>query len=337
MSEFLIISEEMHPAPGRQAPPAIRIASREDSYALAAAITKQASEQTYYTIRWLVDRPLVPDAYRAYAYFRWVDDMLDERLTEMQERIAFLHRQQMIVEQCYGGGWAGVLGAEERMLADLIRGDDDAHSGLRLYIDNMMRVMTFDLHRKGRTISGEALRDYTQWLATAVTEALHHFIGHNAGAPRGDSRYLAVTGAHIAHMLRDAIEDKTAGYYNVPQEFLEAHGVDPGEITGEAVQAWVRGQVLLARKLFEAGKANIAQVGNLRCRIAGFAYVARFELVLDAIERDGYRLRAAYPERKSTTALLKMVWSALSASFPTALKGKRLSTAALLFPEGTGS
>ncbi len=46
--------------------------------ALAADITRAASKQTYYTIRFLVDRSLVEDAYRAYAYFRWVDDCLDQ-------------------------------------------------------------------------------------------------------------------------------------------------------------------------------------------------------------------------------------------------------------------
>ncbi len=44
---------------------------------LASSITKTASKQTYYTIRFLVDRDRVDDAYRAYAYFRWVDDVLE--------------------------------------------------------------------------------------------------------------------------------------------------------------------------------------------------------------------------------------------------------------------
>ncbi len=43
----------------------------------ASIITKAASKQTYYTIRFLVDRARLEDAYRAYAYFRWVDDVLD--------------------------------------------------------------------------------------------------------------------------------------------------------------------------------------------------------------------------------------------------------------------
>jgi large subunit ribosomal protein L18 len=45
---------------------------------LAASITKAASKQSYYTIRFLVDRDRMDDAYRAYAYFRWVDDIIDD-------------------------------------------------------------------------------------------------------------------------------------------------------------------------------------------------------------------------------------------------------------------
>ena len=52
----------------------------ESNHNLAAGITKSASKQTYYTIRFFVDRDLVNDAYRAYAYFRWVDDVLDEHI-----------------------------------------------------------------------------------------------------------------------------------------------------------------------------------------------------------------------------------------------------------------
>jgi hypothetical protein len=39
-----------------------------DRQSLAAVITKKASKQTYYTIRFFVDRQRVDDAYRAYGY-----------------------------------------------------------------------------------------------------------------------------------------------------------------------------------------------------------------------------------------------------------------------------
>ena len=70
---------------------------------LAPSITKAASEQTFYTIRYLVDSDRVADAYRAYAYFRWVDDALDTGSTSSVERTAFLERQKSLLEECYRG------------------------------------------------------------------------------------------------------------------------------------------------------------------------------------------------------------------------------------------
>lgn len=55
---------------------------------LASLITKYASSQTYYTIRFLADRDRTEDAYRAYAYFRWVDDILDADILSDVQRTA---------------------------------------------------------------------------------------------------------------------------------------------------------------------------------------------------------------------------------------------------------
>ena len=88
----------------------------------------------------------------------------------------------------------------------------------------MMAVMAFDADRRGRLISQAELNEYTHWLAVAVTEAMHYFIGHDCASPLGPTRYLAVTGAHITHMLRDALEDVEAGYYNLPAELVGRAG-----------------------------------------------------------------------------------------------------------------
>ena len=39
---------------------------------LARSITRAGSIQTYFTARLMVDRDLVDDFFRAYAYFRWI-------------------------------------------------------------------------------------------------------------------------------------------------------------------------------------------------------------------------------------------------------------------------
>jgi len=282
------------------------------SQSLAAVITKAASKQTYYTILWFVDRGRVGDAYRAYAYFRWVDDVLDAESGTRSEKLAFADHQRALLEACYRGEVPEGVSAEEQMLVDLVSHDDEKYSGLQTYLRDMMAVMEFDARRRHRVVSQAELSEYTRMLAMAVTEALHYFIGHDDPTPRCERRYYAVTAAHITHMLRDAHEDAQAGYFNLPGEYLQKWEISPQDLGSRAYREWVRGRVELARSYFEAGRECTAQVRSLRCRLAGFAYTARFEWMLRAIERDDFHLRPDYPERKGLHAGLWMAWSSLT-------------------------
>ncbi len=294
----------------------------------ASSITKAASQQTYYTIRFLVDRERVDDAYRAYGYFRWVDDILDADSGsgpvrpalaarpgsegKASERRAFLERQKSLLESCYRGEAPRDANIQEKMLLELVGHDKEKNSGLQSYLRNMMLVMDFDAGRRGRLISQAELNKYTRWLAAAVTESMHYFVGHGSFAPHDETRYLAVSAAHITHMLRDTFDDVQAGYYNIPREVLEANHIGPQDIQSDAYRAWVKGRVLLARKYFKVGRSYLARVQDPRCRLAGFAYTARFEWLLDTMEKEGYCLRPQYPERKKIGTGLRMSWLALS-------------------------
>lgn len=282
---------------------------------LGAAITRAASLQTYYTVRWLVDRELVSAAYQAYAYFRWVDDWLDEPTRQRIERLEFLKRQAGLIDACYRGETMKLMAAQENMVVELIARDGCESSGLRSYIRNMMAVMAFDAERRGRLISASELDHYQHSLAAAVTEALHYFIGHGSASPHGPSRYLAAEGAHIVHMLRDTVEDNELGYFNIPREYIQANAISAKDVDSQAYRLWVRSRVKLARSYFRAGRSHLAQVQSRRCRLAGYAYTARFETVLDSIERDGYLLRREYQEAKTPMAGALMGWSVLSSAF----------------------
>ena len=281
----------------------------------AAAITKAASKQTYYTIRFLVDRERVDDAYRAYAYFRWVDDVLDGDSGCASERSAFLERQKSLLETCYQDQIPRDANVQEGMLVELIQRDQEKNSGLQLYLRNMMQLMEFDVRRRNHLISQVELNEYTRWLATAVMECIHYFIGHDDFAPQDGSRYLAVSGAHITHMLRDTFDDAQIGYYNVPREVIDLNHIEPQYVHSEAYRAWVKSRVRLAREYFQAGKDYFARVQNARCRLACFAYIARFEWLLDTMEREGYHLRPQYEERKSARTGLRMTWLKLWSMF----------------------
>jgi phytoene/squalene synthetase len=170
----------------------------------------------------------------------------------------------------------------------------------------MMAVMAFDANRRGRWVTELELDQYTQHLSIAVTDALHYFIGHTYAPPPSESRYLPAMAAHLTHMLRDTFEDVAVGYFNVPRELLEANGIDPRDVESAPYRAWVKRRVQLARSYFKQGASYLDRVKSMRCRLAGYAYMARFAGVLDAIEREEYRLRPAYPEFASPGYALRV-------------------------------
>lgn len=275
---------------------------------LASAITKAASRQTYYTIRFLVDRPRIEDAYRAYAYFRWVDDVLDGDLpfgpgTDASSRARFLCRQKSLLDGCVQGCVPREISRHEAMLVELFRCGDTADRRLEAYLRNMMLVMDFDVRRRGRLITEEELTDYTGWLATAVTEAMHYFIGGGTVAPRDSRRYMAAAGAHIVHMLRDTHADLRAGYFNIPREVLENNSIAPTDVDSAPYRAWVEGRVRLARSCFDAGRAHLALVPSRRHRLAALAYIARFEWLTGVLAQDDFVVRTQYRSRPLTSAL----------------------------------
>lgn len=287
----------------------------KNSANLAAAITHAASRQTYYTIRFLADRERRTDAYRSYAYFRWVDDVIDTEAAAGSAAVAFAQGQKSLLAACYRGEKPEVQHPEERMLVDMVRNDTEKNSGLQIYLRNMMDVMLFDAGRRGQTVSQAELAGYSHKLAVAVTEALYYFIGHDDPSPHHPARYLAVTGAHIVHMLRDAVEDVEAGYFNIPREVLQARGISPQDIASDAYRKWVCERIQLARATFDLSRECTSRVKNWRCRLAGYAYTARFRWMLNAIERDNFCLRAEYPERKGFGAGLWMSWHTLVPMF----------------------
>jgi phytoene/squalene synthetase len=270
-----------------------------DSAALARSITWGSSKQSYLTAILLADRDLVEDCLRAYAYFRWADDRIDLADFSVEDRIHLVERQKALAERCYRGERPSALSAEEEMLADLIAHDRGKSDGLHSFIQNFFWVLEFDAQRKGRTVSVQELETYSAHLAKAVMDGFQYFIGNSCAYPQSPDRTLAVLGAHSTHMLRDLREDLPVGYINIPAEILPSTGIRAEDLDGEFFRAWVRHEVGRARRLLREGRRYIDSLNVLRCKLAGIWYCARFDRVLDLIERDGYRLRMDYPERKN--------------------------------------
>jgi len=277
------------------------------SAALAHSITWKSSKQSYLTALLLADRDLVDDCLRAYAYFRWVDDAIDVFLQSANDRTAFIARQEGLIENLYRGERFMDLCPEEEMLADLVVHDRGSDSDLKSFIRNFMAVIEFDSFRMGHLVSSDELATYTSHLAAAVMDGLQYFIGNGHPYPQTSERVMAVTGAHITHMLRDMLEDIPTGIINIPLEAISECGISMGDLESEQFRQWVRGQIEKARQAFKAGQGYISSLSVLRCKLAGVWYLARFDCILNAIEQDGYRLRLEYPERHCLAAWMEML------------------------------
>jgi phytoene/squalene synthetase len=274
--------------------------------ALARDITWQGSKQTYYTAKWMVDKDLVSDFFKAYAYFRWVDDVIDVTSRSRKERKSFINRQRKLIEKLYRNERLTDLSLEEEIAVELIQQDRDNEGRLQSFVENMFAIIEFDAHRKDRLISEKELGWYSNSVSKSVTDGLQYFIGNGHPYPVTENRNSAALGAHIAHLLRDMIPDMEDGFINIPQEYLEAKGIQPNEINSEPFRKWVEARVVLARKYFREGKKYLDQLEVLRCKIVGHWYCARFEGVLDAIEQDGFLLRRSYRDRRRLSSWINI-------------------------------
>ncbi len=273
---------------------------------LARSITQKASKQTYYTARHMVDRHLVDDFFRAYAYFRWIDDMIDETLHSRKERISFIQQQRMLIDSLYKKQSTNNLNSYEEIIAVLIENDKRKNSKLQSFIRNMFSIVEFDAYRKGRLITEEQLNWYSDCLAKSTTDGLQYFIGNNQQYPVAQNQYFAAKAAHIIHLLRDMVDDLQNGFINIPKEYIELNNIKLSQIESPEFKAWVRDRIEKARVYFIEGKRYLENLKVLRCKTVGLWYCARFEHVLDKIENEDYLLRESYREKYNSPTLIKM-------------------------------
>ncbi len=270
------------------------------SNCLAREITRKSSLQTYLTIKLLVDRGMAESAYRAYAYFRWLDDEIDTNLKTSQERAKLIKRQKEIITSLYEGGNIHDLTPEEEMLRELIDTDTRPKSKLKSYITKFFSIIEFDAQRYNKTVGEKDLCWYSKTIGEAVTDCIQYFIGSTDGYTDSPNKYKAAIAAHIVHLLRDLKKDIQSGFINIPREYLEKKGIDILDINDQKIGEWVKGSVTKARSYFAEGKSYIRSLSAFRCKLAAMLYCLRFEPLLSIIEKDNYTLRQNYRSKKDT-------------------------------------
>jgi len=254
----------------------------------------------------MVDKELEEDFLRAYAYFRWVDDVIDASSRSRDEQFTFIKQQKQLIDRLYRNESVSDLTPEEDMLAVLIHNDKKENSGLQSFIRNMFALIEFDVYRRGKTINQEELDRYSDFFARSAMDGILYFIGNDAQYPCTGDRYKTFYGAHIAHLLRDTYEDLDNGFINIPSDYFKEHGIGPEDIESMPYRNWVKTRVEFARQCFAEAKSYLNELDVLRAKIVGYWYISRFESMLDTIERDDYIIRPVYNERRNLNTFLKV-------------------------------
>lgn len=275
---------------------------------LAETITRNSSIQTYVTIKFFVDKLLVNDCFKAYAYFRWLDDEIDIRRRTRKSRIGFIKNQKIIIQKSYLGKMPAILSPHEKLIAELILTNPDKKSKLGSFILNFFRIIEFDAYRKNSLVSQKELMWYSKTLSMAVTDGIEYFVNHNFNYPRSDDHYRAGIAAHIIHMLRDYREDIDEGFINIPKEYLQKHQIQPGDLHSASFRDWVKDQTSLARNNLRLGKQYISMLPVLKGKIVAYLYCARFEMFLNIFEKDGLNLRRHYSCKSNLINYLRVIW-----------------------------
>jgi len=255
----------------------------------------KASNSTAYTLVRLFGRADRREyGFAIYAYFRWLDDIVDSPESSYQEKKSLMERQGEFLEGLYAGRPipAGTL-LEEQLARCFVAFDRQNQFALRNDVLGMFAVLMHDLGRSGEPLASSELNAYILMESRAFVNMIRFFCGEEGDFP-GAQDYCEGVACKLVHLLRDFREDLDSGWANIAQEDVAAFGVSLDNINDESFQNWVKSQVQHARDLFAIGKRDLESSHNLRYKVADILYCTKYEDILTTIEKDGFRLRVSY-------------------------------------------
>lgn len=247
----------------REGEQAVRIATRGLREARAAE-----ARSTFEPAIRLLPEDLRPDARRLYGLLRTVDDLVDERAPDADERVEAIER--------WADGRPYVETRETRTLEHLARRHDLPHKAVIEFCDGMRHDMA------GAAIDGEAdLERYCQQVGGSVGVVLARMFG--ASDPECERRMAMLGRAYQrTNILRDIDEDRAHGRTYLARSTIERFGPPlPGRR-----EELLRNQIACADRIYDEGLPGIELLPRGRRAMA--LSTALYREILREIERTGY-------------------------------------------------
>jgi phytoene synthase len=257
----------------------------------------------YYSFRFLP-----PERRRAitavYAFCREVDDVVDEVADPGVARLKLAWWRNQIAAVFGGAPQHPVALA----LVPIVAAFRLPEGHFQAVIDGM----TMDLEQN-RYLDFATLERYCHYVAGVVGLMSAEIFGYQDPATREYARDLGVA-FQLTNIIRDVGEDARRGRIYLPQDELERHGVTAADLfqrrATPAFVALMADQAMRARAFYARALSALPPVDR-RAQRPGLMMAAIYRALLDAIERDGFRVL----DRRIALTPLAKAWIAWKTSW----------------------
>lgn len=278
------------------------MSSLEDLQLVARQRVKASNLTAYILVRLFTRADRNDYLCMAYAYFRWIDDIVDSPTTSDEEKEQFIERQRRFLANLYDGlVFQDSRTLEEQFAQCFVAYDRKMGCILKDDVLGMLSVLKHDLERDRVPWPAAEMHEFITLESRSYINMIRFSCGEE-GNYSGSNRYDEGVACKLAHMLRDFIEDLNQGTMNISRDDLEKYEINLDKVNNENFRLWVRDQVMFAGECFRLGRRNLSNSSQLRYKIASNLYCAKYEDILAMIEQDKYFLRSDYRRTALTKA-----------------------------------
>ena len=262
----------------------------------SAKITKTESPFSY-SLGHLLFLPERKDyLFLAYAYFRWLDDYVDQVNIPSELVKDIVDRQIFLATHWYSGEPLVATTSQEENLHLIIQQDSNQWgNSLRPMIFDFMGAIKWDTERRYRMPVKRDLQSYSLKLGRGYSSGLLFGLGIDPE----NKKYVGFRdncgiGAHLVHILRDFIIDINIGYINVDLEswnllHLKNADLDNTKLLQRRLLPWAKTVIVNARYYFSIGLKNLLASRNVKIQLVFGLMCLRYLLTLEKTKREWER------------------------------------------------
>jgi hypothetical protein len=175
----------------------------------------------------------------AYAYMRWLDDIVDNISNNESTINNFLVHQRKLINNLYNGKNITTQIEQEKLLIDFINYDISIGCQLKEDFLIMLETLFFDLNRRHKICTKFEIEEYSYRMAKSFSSFILHFLNGENVKEKEEIITLASYGCQ-AYMLRDLAEDIKNGLINIDKETIDKYGINIKEPHCDQILIWIR-------------------------------------------------------------------------------------------------